>query len=1006
MKCSATIKVKLKLILSTTTYLPIIPIIFFLQSCATAPAPTDPYCYADESTLKPDWVKDQSSNSQFYVGVGSSEYAKGDKDKQRMTAYNIALRMLSSQLVSNVDSTYEEVTTNKSDYAKLSVNVQTNLTMKYAKIDKQWIDSSNCMMWVKIKINNRQAAKIITDNALSKKRIKELNELHKKDILKWGTIENSTSPDVFLQYIQNNPQGLFLATAQLKLDDLNDKELNPNILEDDLYIQQLLQNAFDGDDQAQNLLADRYRKGWTFQQDFSSAKKWYKKSAQQNNHLAEYNLANLYITGDGGEKNIPLGLSLYTKSALGGYETAQLSLAKYHLNKIKRITIMNTSQESITKDCGYPNELEISDSYGYEWSPHVSFERDSLDSLFHACSQKSARNEIPFDISVTNLTLSQELKTQIEDASKIAFLWLQKASEQQNVEAQFLLGEMYLEGKYIKKNAALGFQEIFKSANQGSSVAQNKLGTLYQTGVGTNISLKKAINSYELSVAQQNANAMANLGYLYKFGLGVEKDKQKAYFLFENASDLGDSWGKYNLANMYFSGDVVKTNKQRALDLYKESADKKSGIAAMRLGDLYLESNENEKAGNMYAKAEALGIRRASYSLALLANEGTALQLFYMKKAAKNNVKDAQNWLAWFYIGEYEKICLGSGHTCTASFNPDHKKAYRLFTSTKNDYGLATMYYKGLFVMKNVDEALVLAEKALGECIKEGAECSDIKVLIGYIYLSQENGSKAIKYWTNLPGDKGELAASAYIYYYGIGVPIDKNIAYKYLIKLNDSTLPDYHLDSTWSEFRNVDYFFTENKNKFSRFSCRIKCWEINSIRDYWVVMQLAIILKEGKKAEVDLDRAIQLFKSIETREAKYQLIEIYNKKGQFEKTIEILRTLPYDDSKFELATAYLKNNQKQKAKKTFQPLAKKGNVEAKYQLALIFADENKPRPAIAILKSLESDKAQLKLSEIYFKRKEYDKARITLKRLVRKGNKIARNRLKYLNKIDKWYLF
>jgi TPR repeat protein len=122
-----------------------------------------------------------------------------------------------------------------------------------------------------------------------------------------------------------------------------------------------------------------------------------------------------------------------------------------------------------------------------------------------------------------------------------AALWLQRAAQQGDSEAQFLLGTAYEQGSFGTINYKEAVDWLQKSAKQGHPDAQASLGQMYEDGEGVKRDYNMAAKWYrkaaehvpDLGGAGQGRN---NLGLLYLKGLGVPKDYIQAYFWFSLAN--------------------------------------------------------------------------------------------------------------------------------------------------------------------------------------------------------------------------------------------------------------------------------------------------------------------------------------------------------------------------------------------------------------------------------------------------------------------------------------
>jgi TPR repeat protein len=112
---------------------------------------------------------------------------------------------------------------------------------------------------------------------------------------------------------------------------------------------------------------------------------------------------------------------------------------------------------------------------------------------------------------------------------KQAFAWMTSAAEQGNNEAQYLLGDMYLQGKGVNKSEMEAITWYGKAAEQNSAYAQYSLGVMYYNGQGTEQNLQEAHKWLENAALQGHSEAQYLLGRMYEQGFGVEKNLSKAY---------------------------------------------------------------------------------------------------------------------------------------------------------------------------------------------------------------------------------------------------------------------------------------------------------------------------------------------------------------------------------------------------------------------------------------------------------------------------------------------
>ena len=130
-----------------------------------------------------------------------------------------------------------------------------------------------------------------------------------------------------------------------------------------------------------------------------------------------------------------------------------------------------------------------------------------------------------------------------EKAVKIA----QKFAEQNNAEAQNLLGYCYYNGDGVEESQAMAVKWYTLAAEQGDAEAQCNLGLCYYNGDGVKQSYTEAIKWWKKAAEQGNAFAQYNLGFCYENGYGVEKSFTEAVKWYKKAAEQGHEEAKKKL---------------------------------------------------------------------------------------------------------------------------------------------------------------------------------------------------------------------------------------------------------------------------------------------------------------------------------------------------------------------------------------------------------------------------------------------------------------------------
>ena len=107
--------------------------------------------------------------------------------------------------------------------------------------------------------------------------------------------------------------------------------------------------------------------------------------------------------------------------------------------------------------------------------------------------------------------------------------------------AQFNLGLMYADGRWVPKDDAQAVHWYRRAAEQGDANAQHNLGLMYAQGHGVPKDDAQAVHWWRRAAEQGDAFAQFNLGAMYAQGRGVPRNEQLAYFWWLLAAARGDA---------------------------------------------------------------------------------------------------------------------------------------------------------------------------------------------------------------------------------------------------------------------------------------------------------------------------------------------------------------------------------------------------------------------------------------------------------------------------------
>ena len=151
-----------------------------------------------------------------------------------------------------------------------------------------------------------------------------------------------------------------------------------------------------------------------------------------------------------------------------------------------------------------------------------------------------------------------------------------------NLQAKYILGQMYLVGFNSKVNEKEAMVWFTKAAQQGEEKAQYILGDYYDKINN----YKEAFRWYLMAAKQGVAGAEFSVGAYYFDGDGVEKDYKEAVIWYKKAAKKGYVDAQRDLAYCYENGLGVQKNQAEAKKWYREAAKQGDKTSQTKLREL------------------------------------------------------------------------------------------------------------------------------------------------------------------------------------------------------------------------------------------------------------------------------------------------------------------------------------------------------------------------------------------------------------------------------------
>ena len=432
----------------------------------------------------------------------------------------------------------------------------------------------------------------------------------------------------------------------------------------------------------------------------------------------------------------------------------------------------------------------------FPWMFLLSFSVESMDDF-----QKDFKNGVEYYTNKSEKDYLQKAITSLE-----------KAAENDHVEAQFFLAELYNIEISIPDHKIKALDLMNKAAVNQHPSAPYKLYKYYLDGN----KLEKAINWLNVAAKQEGKYfnvANVELALCYEKGIGVQIDSNKAFKIMEKTS-YKDLNALYNLGRYYFNGIGVKVNLSKSIEIYLEAAQNGHILSQINLSIIYengIGCNKNEKKafewlnkavqlmvekkqfvsvaihalGNFYK--EGIGIKKdlvkanqyfeLAYSCGQLISLEEVVDYYYSKQ-------DYIKLLEWLQKGEKDKnpysiYMLGLLHFNGYSVIKDHELGMKYFVLASNmgsqeaDIMLGEIYFNGIGGNKDLNRAIEYLSKAMNN----GSALAKYKLALVFSYSkNEEDQHKSILFLKDLANEDYVPAILKLAYFYKIGFVLEKDV--------------------------------------------------------------------------------------------------------------------------------------------------------------------------------------------------------------------------------------
>jgi len=308
---------------------------------------------------------------------------------------------------------------------------------------------------------------------------------------------------------------------------------------------------------AQSALGMMYCEGYDnlIKQNWKEARTWLRKAAKQGDHVAQYYLGEIYFHGHDVPEDRKEAFKWYKQSSDGGYVPAQQKTAHCCLQ-------------------GIGTRKNEGDGYLILASLALWGDEEAWTLLQSAAASGNSAAEY-------SMWLYYREKNNLETA----YSWLEKAAKQGHAQALCAMGFHYWnEGDNEKK---LHYFRL--AAEKGDAEGQVQLALWLETFEDKKAPQnEEAVKWMKTAIDQGHAKANYHMGNFYRAGIGVDADGQKAFEYYTKAAELGISDGVDRLGDCYRIGTGVQVDDREAFLYYQRAAQMGNSKGLCNLGLCYL----------------------------------------------------------------------------------------------------------------------------------------------------------------------------------------------------------------------------------------------------------------------------------------------------------------------------------------------------------------------------------------------------------------------------------
>ncbi|CAG2110548.1 unnamed protein product, partial [Medioppia subpectinata] len=368
---------------------------------------------------------------------------------------------------------------------------------------------------------------------------------------------------------------------------------------------------------------------------------------------------------------------------------------------------------------------------------------------------------------------------------KTAFTLLQESAQLNHQKAKELVAKSHIFADHLPFNAKKAIKYLQSIPTNESSGAHLLLGFVYAFGLGVDSDQEKALLHYTLAANLDNSLAKMAVGFRYLYGIGEEKNCRKALDLYHsvatNVVDESHTSGGQIIRSHHLwqqKGGLKQSLDTDLIDYYRFLAKKGDISAAVTLGQLYYFGGFG---------VERDGWVESLYHIGLMYLNGLGVARDYRQAVRFFTFSlQSQHLLAFYNLGQLYAGGHGVPKSCAKAVYYFKSVAERgVWSQELTD---ADNYHKNRNVLQAFLKYTFLSELGYESAQSNSAFILDNQPIRGHRINDNERPILAFKYWTQ-SAEQGMSYSRIKVgdcHYYGLGTPVDYEMAAHYYRKASE----------------------------------------------------------------------------------------------------------------------------------------------------------------------------------------------------------------------------